>query len=136
MGSIGYLVGKENKGLAYMFHMMNEARIAVGGGAVAQGYAGYLTALEYARIRTQGRPIAGEGSERADGADHRASPMCAGCCWHPKPTSKADWHSSCTAASSSTNCERRQGSGDREPAAGDADPHREELALGMVPACQ
>ena len=59
-GSIGYLVGEENKGLAYMFHMMNEARIAVGSGAVAQGYAGYLTALEYARVRTQGRPVAGK----------------------------------------------------------------------------
>ncbi len=56
-GSIGYLVGEENKGLAYMFHMMNEARIAVGSGAVAQGYAGYLTALDYARNRPQGRPV-------------------------------------------------------------------------------
>ena len=56
-GSIDYLVGEENKGLAYMFHMMNEARIAVGSGAVAQGYAGYLTALDYARNRPQGRPV-------------------------------------------------------------------------------
>lgn len=59
-GSIGYLVGEENKGLAYMFHMMNEARIAVGSAAVAQGYAGYLTALDYARTRPQGRPVAGK----------------------------------------------------------------------------
>jgi len=57
VGSVGYLVGKENRGLAYMFHMMNEARIGVGGGAVAQGYTGYLHALEYARTRPQGRPI-------------------------------------------------------------------------------
>ncbi|WP_438871372.1 acyl-CoA dehydrogenase [Paractinoplanes lichenicola] len=54
----GYLVGEEGKGLAYMFHMMNEARIGVGSGAVALGYTGYLHALDYARERTQGRPVA------------------------------------------------------------------------------
>ncbi|GAA4823726.1 acyl-CoA dehydrogenase [Tomitella cavernea] len=54
-GAVGYLVGEENKGLVYMFHMMNEARIGVGFGAIALGYAGYQTSLEYARIRTQGR---------------------------------------------------------------------------------
>lgn len=64
-GSIGYLVGEENKGLAYMFHMMNEARIAVGSGAVAQGYAGYLTALDYARTRPQGRPVAAKDPSSA-----------------------------------------------------------------------
>jgi hypothetical protein len=40
-----------------MFHMMNEARIGVGLGAVALGYAGYLESLEYARNRPQGRPL-------------------------------------------------------------------------------
>ncbi|MEV4345917.1 acyl-CoA dehydrogenase [Actinoplanes sp. NPDC049596] len=54
----GYLVGEEGKGLAYMFHMMNEARIGVGAGAVALGYTGYLHALDYARERLQGRPVA------------------------------------------------------------------------------
>jgi alkylation response protein AidB-like acyl-CoA dehydrogenase len=57
-GAVGEIVGQEGKGLAYMFHMMNEARIAVGLGAVALGYTGYLHALEYARIRRQGRPAA------------------------------------------------------------------------------
>ncbi len=57
-GAVGYLVGEPHKGLAYMFHMMNEARIGVGLGAVALGYAGYLEALDYARDRPQGRPIA------------------------------------------------------------------------------
>ena len=57
-GAIGYLVGEPHHGLAYMFHMMNEARIAVGLGAVALGYAGYLESLEYARNRPQGRPLA------------------------------------------------------------------------------
>ena len=56
----GYLVGEEGKGLAYMFHMMNEARIGVGSGAVALGYTGYLHALAYARERLQGRPVAGK----------------------------------------------------------------------------
>jgi alkylation response protein AidB-like acyl-CoA dehydrogenase len=56
-GAIGYLVGQPNQGLPYMFHMMNEARIAVGLGAVALGYAGYLESLEYARNRPQGRPL-------------------------------------------------------------------------------
>ena len=57
-GAIGYLVGQPSQGLACMFHMMNEARIAVGLGAVALGYAGYLESLEYARNRPQGRPLA------------------------------------------------------------------------------
>jgi hypothetical protein len=43
-----------------MFHMMNEARIGVGAGAVALGYTGYLHALDYARERLQGRPVAGK----------------------------------------------------------------------------
>ncbi|MGY1712240.1 acyl-CoA dehydrogenase [Geodermatophilus sp. SYSU D00758] len=55
-GAVGYLVGEPHKGLSYMFHMMNEARIGVGMGATVLGYTGYLHALEYARTRTQGRP--------------------------------------------------------------------------------
>jgi len=55
-GAIGYLVGELHQGLACMFHMMNEARIGIGLGAVALGYAGYLEALDYARNRPQGRP--------------------------------------------------------------------------------
>jgi butyryl-CoA dehydrogenase len=51
----GELVGEPHKGLSYMFHMMNEARIGVGMGAVMLGYRGYLASLEYARERPQGR---------------------------------------------------------------------------------
>jgi butyryl-CoA dehydrogenase len=51
----GYLVGEENKGLSYMFQMMNEARIGVGLGATALGAAGYRASLAYARERPQGR---------------------------------------------------------------------------------
>lgn len=62
-GAIGYLVGKTHHGLAYMFHMMNEARIGVGLSAVALGYTGYLHALDYARSRPQGRPIGSAGKD-------------------------------------------------------------------------
>ena len=51
----GYLVGEVNKGLAYMFQMMNEARIGVGLGATALAAAGYSASLAYARERPQGR---------------------------------------------------------------------------------
>lgn len=54
-GAVGYLVGEENKGLAYMFHMMNEARIMVGTGAAALALAGYQYSLNYAKERPQGR---------------------------------------------------------------------------------
>ena len=54
-GAIGYLVGEPHRGLGYMFHMMNEARIGVGLSAVMLGYTGYLHALDYARERPQGR---------------------------------------------------------------------------------
>ncbi len=60
-GAVGYLVGKPGEGLKCMFHMMNEARIGVGLGAVTLGYAGYEASLEYARGRPQGRPINPEG---------------------------------------------------------------------------
>jgi butyryl-CoA dehydrogenase len=56
-GAVGYLVGDANRGLAAMFHMMNEARIGVGAGAAALGSTGYLKSLRYARERTQGRPV-------------------------------------------------------------------------------
>ncbi|CAO5237281.1 acyl-CoA dehydrogenase [Frankia sp. AgKG'84/4] len=59
-GAVGYLVGAEHHGLAYMFSMMNEARIGVGAGAMALGYTGYLKSLRYARERPQGRPPAGK----------------------------------------------------------------------------
>jgi butyryl-CoA dehydrogenase len=62
-GAIGYLVGRPGEGLRCMFHMMNEARIGVGLGAVMLGYAGYEVSLDYARQRSQGRPITGAGKD-------------------------------------------------------------------------
>ncbi|QQX85834.1 acyl-CoA dehydrogenase [Cupriavidus necator] len=64
-GAIGYLVGEPHKGLACMFHMMNEARIGVGLGAVMLGYTGYLHALDYARNRPQGRAVGPGGKDAA-----------------------------------------------------------------------
>ncbi|MCY1496835.1 3-methylmercaptopropionyl-CoA dehydrogenase [compost metagenome] len=54
-GAVGYLVGEANKGLSYMFQMMNEARIGVALGASALAYQSFIHALDYARERPQGR---------------------------------------------------------------------------------
>ena len=59
----GYLIGEPNKGLLYMFHMMNEARIGVGMHATALGYTGYLHSLSYAKERIQGRRLGAPKSE-------------------------------------------------------------------------
>jgi len=53
---VGHLLGEPHHGLAYMFQMMNEARIGVGMGATALASAGYRASLAYARERPQGRP--------------------------------------------------------------------------------
>jgi len=63
-GAVAYLVGEPHRGLAYMFHMMNEARIAVGLGASALGYTAYLHALDYARTRLQGRLPGGKDANQ------------------------------------------------------------------------
>ncbi|MEM7302163.1 MAG: acyl-CoA dehydrogenase [Pseudomonadota bacterium] len=61
-GAIGYLVGEENRGLACMFTMMNNARLLVGIQGVAAAEAAYQHALSYAQERKQGRAI-GQTSE-------------------------------------------------------------------------
>jgi alkylation response protein AidB-like acyl-CoA dehydrogenase len=65
-GALGHRVGAVGQGLACMFHMMNEARIAVGAGAVALGSAGFLHSLDYASSRRQGRLPVVPGEKRAD----------------------------------------------------------------------
>lgn len=60
-GAIAYLVGEPGQGLRCMFHMMNEARIAVGLSAAMLGMAGFEASLAYARQRTQGRPLTPSG---------------------------------------------------------------------------
>ncbi len=59
--ALGYLVGEENKGLAYMFIMMNAARFSVGLEGVAIAERAFQRALAYARERLQGRDVAGGG---------------------------------------------------------------------------
>ena len=58
-GAVGYLIGEENKGLEYMFLMMNNARFAVGMQGVAISERAYQQAVHYAHDRVQGTPIAG-----------------------------------------------------------------------------
>ena len=62
-GAVGYLVGKPQEGLRCMFHMMNEARIAIGMAATMLGMAGYHASLDYAKNRPQGRPMTGAGKD-------------------------------------------------------------------------
>jgi len=52
---VGWIVGEPNRGLSYMFQMMNEARLFVGASAVATSSVAYEESLEYARTRVQGR---------------------------------------------------------------------------------
>ncbi len=56
-GAVGYLVGEENQGMAYMFTMMNNARLAVGVQGVAIAERAYQDAVAYANERTQGHAI-------------------------------------------------------------------------------
>jgi butyryl-CoA dehydrogenase len=53
----GWLLGEPHKGLAYMFQMMNEARIGVGKQATAVASGAYYASLQYAKERPQGRPV-------------------------------------------------------------------------------
>ncbi|NBS77348.1 MAG: acyl-CoA dehydrogenase [Betaproteobacteria bacterium] len=58
-GAVGYLVGQENRGLEYMFIMMNAARYAVGVQGIAIAERSYQKATQYARDRVQSRPVDG-----------------------------------------------------------------------------
>jgi len=58
-GAVGYLVGHENRGLEYMFIMMNAARYAVGVQGISVADRAYQKATQYARDRVQSRPVDG-----------------------------------------------------------------------------
>ncbi|MDD0837013.1 acyl-CoA dehydrogenase [Curvibacter sp. HBC61] len=58
-GAVGYLVGQENRGLEYMFIMMNAARYAVGVQGIAVAERAYQKAVQYAKDRVQSRPVDG-----------------------------------------------------------------------------
>ena len=74
-GAVGWRIGEENRGLEYMFTMMNAARLNVGLQGVAIAERAYQQARDFARIRVQGRPL-GDRTEWRDAADH-PSPGCA-----------------------------------------------------------
>ena len=63
-GAVAYLVGEPNRGLEYMFIMMNTARLAVGVQSYAVGERAFQQALEYARTRLQGKPPRSGGTDR------------------------------------------------------------------------
>src|SRR5271165_18758 len=63
-GAIGYLVGQENKGLAHMFTMMNEARQKVGLQGIGIAERAYQAARDYARERVQGRSAGQKSGDR------------------------------------------------------------------------
>ena len=58
-GAVGYIVGQENRGLEYMFIMMNAARYAVGVQGIAIAERAYQKAAQFARDRVQSRPVDG-----------------------------------------------------------------------------
>jgi 3-(methylthio)propanoyl-CoA dehydrogenase len=62
-GAVGYLVGEENRGLEYMFIMMNSARYAVGMQGIAVAEMAYQKAVSFAKDRVQSRPV--DGSVKA-----------------------------------------------------------------------
>jgi alkylation response protein AidB-like acyl-CoA dehydrogenase len=66
-GAVGYLVGQENRGLEYMFVMMNAARFGVGLQGIGVAERAYQHAVAYARDRVQSRPV--------DGSMARAAPI-------------------------------------------------------------
>jgi alkylation response protein AidB-like acyl-CoA dehydrogenase len=75
-GAVGYLIGEENRGLQYMFTMMNHERVFVGCQGLAIAERAYQQAADYARERRQGRAIGadlprGESSLIVDHADVR-----------------------------------------------------------------
>jgi alkylation response protein AidB-like acyl-CoA dehydrogenase len=66
-GAVAYLIGQENRGLEYMFIMMNAARFGVGVQGIALAERAYQQAVGYARDRVQSRPV--------DGSMNKAAPI-------------------------------------------------------------
>jgi len=69
-GAVGYLVGEANRGLEYMFIMMNAARLSVGLEGVAIAERAYQRALAWARERMQGKPIGVQGAKTSPIVKH------------------------------------------------------------------
>ena len=69
-GAIGYLIGEENRGMQYMFTMMNQARLSVGLQGLALGDRAYQQSLQYARDRRQGKAPGAPAGENSPIIDH------------------------------------------------------------------
>jgi 3-(methylthio)propanoyl-CoA dehydrogenase len=69
-GAIGYLIGDENRGMAYMFTMMNQARLSVGLEGMALAERAYQQALAFAQDRRQGRAPGAPAGESSPIVDH------------------------------------------------------------------
>lgn len=69
-GAVGYLVGKENEGLKYMFIMMNNARLSVGLQGVAISERAYQHAAAYANERVQSTKIGSDSDQRVQIIQH------------------------------------------------------------------
>ena len=69
-GAVGYLIGEENRGMTYMFTMMNQARIGVGLEGLALIERAYQQALEYSVQRRQGRAPGSQGSDSSSIIEH------------------------------------------------------------------
>ncbi len=69
-GATGFLIGRENAGLEYMFTMMNAARFAVGVQGIAISERAYQQAFAYAETRVQGRPVDGSANTAVTIAHH------------------------------------------------------------------
>ena len=122
-----------------MFHMMNEARIGVGLGAVMLGYAGYEASLDYARQRTQGRPMTGarQGRDAAAGAHHPARRRAAHAAGAEELCRRRPGAGAVLRAPGRRTAHRRGRSRARgRHAAGGADADRQELAQRVVPGGQ
>jgi alkylation response protein AidB-like acyl-CoA dehydrogenase len=69
-GAVGYIVGEENRGMAYMFTMMNQARLSVGIEGMALAERAYQQALEFSQQRRQGRAPGAPAGESSPIIDH------------------------------------------------------------------
>ena len=69
-GAVGYLIGEEQRGMKYMFTMMNTARLGVGIEGLAIGEAAFQKALAYAQERRQGRAIGAPATESSVIVEH------------------------------------------------------------------
>jgi alkylation response protein AidB-like acyl-CoA dehydrogenase len=69
-GAVGFLIGEENRGMQYMFTMMNQARLSVGLQGLALGDRAFQQSLQYARDRRQGKAPGAPAGENSPIIDH------------------------------------------------------------------